>query len=74
MSDRRSNNGTGNTEQSEKQMIAEKVREACLKAAREGFLDASISGLCSEGAMEAAVGAIQSLDLNSIIEKSDSNS
>lgn len=74
MSDRRSNNGTGNTAQSEKQRIAETVREACLKAAREGFLDASISGLCSEGAMEAAIGAIQSLDLNAIIEKSDSNS
>lgn len=49
--------------------IAEKVREACIKAAREGFRDASMSGLCSEGALEAAISAIQQLKLNKIISK-----
>lgn len=49
--------------------IAETVRESCIQAAREGFQDASISGLCAEGAMEAAISAIQQLDLKIILEK-----
>jgi len=49
--------------------IAEKVRSACIEAAREGFQDASMSGLCLEGAIEAAIGSIQSLDLEFIIDK-----
>jgi len=47
--------------------LAEEVRKACLEAARVGFREASISGLCTEGAMEAAVGSIQSLDLEKVI-------
>ncbi len=54
------------------QDLAEQVRNACIKAARDGFIDASISGLCTEGAMEAAISAIQSLDLNKILEDSSS--
>lgn len=50
-----------------KKEVAEKVRKACIEAAREGFREASMSGLCTEGAMEAAVGSIQSLDLNKIL-------
>jgi len=49
--------------------VAEQVRAACIEAAREGFNDASMSGLCQEGAIEAAIGSIQSLDLECIIEK-----
>ncbi|HET6528588.1 MAG TPA: acetyltransferase [Balneolaceae bacterium] len=49
--------------------LAERVRKASIEAAREGFKDASLSGLCSEGAMEAAIGAIQSLDLKQLVEK-----
>lgn len=49
--------------------IAEKVRGECIEAAREGFQDASMSGLCLEGAIETAIGSIQSLDLEYIIEK-----
>lgn len=56
---------------SSKNDIAERVREACIKAAREGFRDASMSGLCSEGAMEAAISAIQSLDMKDFIEQPD---
>lgn len=51
----------------EKMELAEQVREECIQAAREGFLDASMSGLCSEGAMEAAVSAMQSLDLGKLL-------
>lgn len=52
-----------------KQEVAEKVRRACIQAAREGFQDASMSGLCREGAEEAAVSAIQELDLEELLEK-----
>lgn len=47
--------------------LSKVVRMHCVQAAREGFQDASMSGLCSEGAMEAAVGAIQSVDIKQII-------
>ncbi len=49
--------------------LAEAVRKACLEAAREGFREASMSGLCQEGAMEAATGSIQTLDLERIISR-----
>lgn len=51
---------------------AENIRQACIEAAREGFMDASISGLCTEGAIEAAVSAIQNLDLSKVIRKTES--
>lgn len=54
------------------QQLAERIRKACLEAAREGFMDASMSGLCAEGAMEAAISAIQKLDLNKVIENQHS--
>jgi|AntRauTorckE6833_2_1112554.scaffolds.fasta_scaffold27876_3 hypothetical protein len=49
------------------EVLADKIREACIKAAREGFMDASMSGLCTEGAMEAATSAMQSLDMEKLI-------
>jgi hypothetical protein len=48
---------------------AEQIRKACIEAAKDGFLDASMSGLCTEGAMEAAVSAIESLNLKNILEE-----
>lgn len=51
------------------QQFAERVRNACIEAAREGFMDASMSGLCTEGAMEAAVSAIQKMNIEKIVEK-----
>lgn len=47
--------------------LAEKIQTACIEAAREGFQDASMSGLCTEGAMEAAISAIQNLELEKLI-------
>ena len=52
--------------------ITENVRKACIQVAREGFQDAAISGLCTEGAAEAAISAIQKLDLNNLINESTS--
>lgn len=49
--------------------LAKEVRETCLEAAKDGFREASMSGLCSEGAIEAAVGSIQSVDLNKVISQ-----
>lgn len=54
--------------QTENIKLAEAIREACIKAAREGFMDASMSGLCTEGAMEAAISAMQSLDIEQLIK------
>lgn len=51
---------------------AEIIREACIVAAKEGFMDASISGLCVDGAIEAAISAIQNLDLSKVIKKDES--
>lgn len=48
--------------------LAGEIREQCIKAAREGFREASMSGLCAEGAMETAIGAMQSIDLEQLVE------
>jgi len=44
----------------------EAVRAACLAAAKAAYDDALQRGLCAEGALEAALGAIETLDLESI--------
>ena len=43
--------------------LAEAVRRACIEAALAAYEDAGVSGLCAEGRWEAAVSAMQSLDL-----------
>ncbi|MDE2090908.1 MAG: acetyltransferase [Gammaproteobacteria bacterium] len=52
----------------DKKRLAEAVRQACLRAASEGYESASISGLCHEGAMEAAFDAIRRLDLETVLQ------
>ncbi len=47
--------------------VAELVREACIEASRAAFADAGQSGLCEEGAWEAAIGAMQTLDLEQLL-------
>ncbi len=47
--------------------IAEAIREACLQAAQEGYERAAADGLCDEGALEVALDAIRSLDLESLL-------
>lgn len=46
--------------------LAETVRQACIAAALAAYEEAGILGLCSEGRWEAAVSAMQSLDLQLI--------
>jgi hypothetical protein len=49
--------------------VAEAVRNACLEAALKAYEEASISGLCHEGAWECAVGAIRDVDLDDAVRK-----
>ncbi|CAO1659299.1 MULTISPECIES: acetyltransferase [Salinicola] len=46
--------------------LATKVQKACIEAALSGYENAALSGLCQEGAIEAAISAIQMLDLNAL--------
>jgi hypothetical protein len=46
--------------------LAEAVRQACIEAALAAYEDAGISGLCAEGRWEAAISALQSLDVKRI--------
>lgn len=61
-------------EQDLKRLLAGAVRDACLKAAREAYENAGISGLCEEGRWECALDAIRSLDLEPFINASQNNS
>ena len=47
--------------------LAERVRKECIKSALSAYESASISGLCAEGAFEAAISAIQMLDIGAIV-------
>jgi hypothetical protein len=42
---------------------AEAARQACIAAALAAYEEAGVLGLCAEGRWEAAVSAMQSLDL-----------
>jgi hypothetical protein len=44
---------------------AEAARRACIAAALAAYEDAGVLGLCAEGRWEAAISAMQSLDLRS---------
>lgn len=46
--------------------LAMRVQKACIEAALSGYENAALSGLCQEGAIEAAISAIQMLDLNAL--------
>jgi hypothetical protein len=43
--------------------LADDVRQACIAAALAAYEEAGVLGLCAEGRWEAAVSAMQSLDL-----------
>lgn len=47
--------------------LARAVQEACIQAANKAYEDAATSGLCDEGALEAAIGAIQTLDIDAML-------
>ena len=45
---------------------AEAARQACIAAALAAYEDAGVLGLCAEGRWEAAISAMQSLELRNI--------
>ena len=49
--------------------IARAVQQECVAAARQAFVDAAQSGLCGDGALEAAIGAMQTLDLAAVVRR-----
>ena len=49
--------------------LAEAVRSACERAAIAAYEDAGLRGLCEEGRWEAALGALQSLDLRKLLQE-----
>lgn len=51
------------------QEIARRARDECIQAALSAYQDASISGLCAEGAFEAAVSAMRMLDAEQLAER-----
>lgn len=48
----------------------EQIRAALIEAALQGYEQAALSGLCCEGAWEAAVSAMQRLDLRAVLAAS----
>ena len=49
--------------------IAEAIRTACLQAAQQGYERAAADGLCDEGALEVALDAIRSLDIENLLHE-----
>jgi hypothetical protein len=55
----------------DEERFAERVRKACIEAAIEGYEHAGMSGLCQEGAWEAAISAIQMIDVKALGSEED---
>jgi len=51
----------------ERLRLAQSIRDACIAAAKQGYENAAISGLCEEGALEAAISAIYMVDLEAAL-------
>ena len=49
--------------------LAEAIRTACAQAAQQGYERAAADGLCDEGALEVALDAIRSLDIESLLRE-----
>lgn len=47
--------------------MAARIRLALIEAANQAYEDAGVQGLCAEGRWEAAVGAMQMLDLAPLV-------
>lgn len=56
-----------NVQPDDEYLFASLVRDRCLEAARRGYEEAALSGLCEDGRIEMALDAIRSLDMTKII-------
>jgi len=54
---------------STQRQLAGKVRDECIQAALSAYESASMSGLCGEGAFEAAVSAMRMLDVERLVRE-----
>lgn len=54
---------------SQTHQAATEVHQACIAAALEAYESAKMSGLCDEGAWEAAVGAMRMIDVDAILNR-----
>ena len=49
--------------------LAQLVRDECIQTAVSAYENASMSGLCGEGAFEASVSAMRMLNMEKVLEK-----
>jgi len=49
--------------------LAKLIRDACIQAASTSFEDARMDGLCCDGAWEAAVEAMRTIDVEKIADQ-----
>ncbi len=57
-----------NLSNEEKQNFAELVKQACVKTALDAYEEASIKGLCHEGAWEYAIDAMRNLKIEELLK------
>jgi hypothetical protein len=50
-------------------LVANKIKDACIRTAVESFENASLDGVCCEGAWECAINAIRNLNPLEIISR-----
>ncbi|MCX6047856.1 MAG: acetyltransferase [Chloroflexi bacterium] len=50
------------------QQVAERIRQICIAAAMDGYETAASDGLCHEGAWEAAISAMQTVELVTLLQ------
>ena len=51
----------------DRQLLAERVRTACVHAALTAYEDAGLSGLCAEGRWEYTIDVLRQLDLEPLL-------
>jgi len=62
-----------NLTKEEQQALAEFIRNECVRTALEAYEEASIRGLCHEGAWEYAVDSIRNLKTEELVKKFSEN-
>ncbi len=49
-------------------ILAQAIRDLCINTALIAYENAAVSGLCREGAWEAAISALRMMDLESVVK------
>jgi hypothetical protein len=61
-----------NTAEDDLERIARAVREACIRAAVDGYEHGGLSGLCADGRFDLAIDSVRALDLDGIVRDCES--